>query len=48
MREGSFCLSSISGDDMGIIWGGFHKLAAVFSGVPIARILVYWGLYYGP
>ena len=27
---------------------GFPKTAGTFLGVPISRILVFWGLYWGP
>ena len=30
-----------------IIWG-FPKIMGTFLGVPIIRIIVYWGLYWGP
>ena len=40
---------------MGAIWdalnksfGGFPKIRGTFLGVPIIRIIVYWGLYWGP
>ena len=26
----------------------FPKIRGTFSGVPIVRIIVYWGLYWGP
>ena len=29
------------------IWG-FPKIRGTFLGVPIIRIIVYWGLYWGP
>ena len=32
-------------------WGrnwGFRKIRGTISGVPIARIMVFWGLYWGP
>ena len=28
--------------------GGFPKLGSTFLGVPIIRIIIYWGLYWGP
>ena len=27
---------------------GFPKIKATFLGIPIIRILVFWGLYWGP
>ena len=33
--------------DLGIKWG-FPKIMGTFLGVPIIRIIVYWGLYWGP
>ena len=31
----------------GYIWG-FPDIRGTFLGVPIKRIIVYWGLYWGP
>ena len=30
------------------VYGSFLKLGVPFLGVPIRRIIVYWGLYWGP
>ena len=30
-----------------VIWG-FPKIRGTFLGVPIIRIIVYWGVYWGP
>ena len=30
------------------LYGGFPKLGVPFLGVPIIRILIFWGLYWGP
>ena len=27
---------------------GFPKIRGTISGVPIIRIIIYWGLYWGP
>ena len=32
---------------MRVIWE-FHKIRGTFLGVPIIRIIVFWGLYWGP
>ena len=32
---------------LGFIWE-FPKIRGTFLGVPIIRIIVYWGLYWGP
>ena len=32
----------------GLGFGSFQNLGILFSGVPIIRIIVYWGLYLGP
>ena len=32
---------------MSLIWG-FPKIRGTFLGVPIVRIIVFWGLYWGP
>ena len=29
------------------LYGGFPKLGVPLSGVPIIRIIVFWGLYWG-
>ena len=34
-------------DRLGNIWG-FPRIMGTFLGVPIIRIIVYWGLYWGP
>ena len=33
--------------ETGTIWG-FPKIRGTFVGVPIIRIIVFWGLYWGP
>ena len=32
---------------MGVIGLGFPKIGDTFSGVPVIRIVVFWGLYCG-
>ena len=43
----SHSLNSLKGVIQGVIWG-FPKIRGTILGVPITRIIVYWGLYWDP